>query len=388
MRHLLFIVIDYCKFWILIVVRPVVIITHQVKFDRWLNNVMANNVMNNNVMVENSYVGVGGILMPMAKSINVENVGDFYPQHYYTYNQTLESLSSILTQISSLHNILLFAGEDNGNLYLQVGNIGHENYPYDDQSHPPKIVYGRKWRIDRDTPAPEIVQTALLAIQKVREHEVRELLVWRDPSTAAASTPFSCHQDVQLIAGYLRKRSSQTNEADLTSIDTLIPELTFGGRQLSVVTRIPLADSRCLLEICLSESTAKHRSFVEFDDARVSLVLDGWSVALFLHELMDALIRISDIYTENTFMFAGIQRFNRQVDPRIIGKLSVLSRPYKKHMADKEFLKSFSRMNYQVDKKRAPQIGAGLLSELNKAKLYQHSALDGHMPVGYQRSNG
>lgn len=350
---------------------------------------MANNPMNNNMMVENNYVGFGGVLMPMAKSINIETVGNFYPQHYYTYNQTLGSLSSILSQISSLNNILLFAGEDNDSLYLQVGNIGHENYPNADHSHPPKLVYGRKWRIDRDTPTPEIVQTALLAIQKVREHEVRELLVWRDPSTAAASTPFSCHQDVQLIAGYLRKhRSSQTTESDLTSIETLIPQLSFGGRQLNVVTQLPLADNRCLLEICLSKPTAKHGSFNEFDEARVSLVLDGWSVALFLHELMDALIRISDIYTENTFMFAGVQRFNRQVDPRIIGKLSVLSRPYKKHMADQEFLKSFNRMNYQVDKKRAPQLGSGQLSELNKAKLYQHNALDGHMPVGYQRIAG
>jgi len=346
-------------------------------------------MINNTAMIENNYADFGGSLMPMAKSINVEAVGDFYPQHYYTYNQTLESLSSILLQISSLNNILLFAGEDNGNLYLQVGNIGYENYPHDDQLHPPKLVYGRKWRIDRDTPAPEIVQTALLAIQKVREHEVRELLVWRDPATSAASTPFSCHQDVQLITGYLRQRSSnQTTEFDLTNVEALIPQLTFGSRQLSVVTRIPLSDNRYLLEVHLSKPTAKHCGFIEFDDVRVSLVLEGWSVALFLHELMDALIRISDIHTENTFMFGGVQRFNRHIDPRIIGKLSVLSRPYKKHMADQEFLKSFNRMNYQVDKKRAPQLGSGQLSELNKAKLYQHNALDGHMPVGYQRIAG
>ncbi len=330
------------------------------------------------------YRELGGRLISQAKTITLETVGDIYPQHYYTYHQDVDSLSRILALIKAPPGFLLFSGQDENGLYLQVGIIGHENYVRAGKPDIAKLVYGRKWRIDADTPTNEIVQTTLLAVQKVREHEVRELLSWTDPDNGVRTTPFSCHQDINLLTLHFAhskpQAEAQHNEAELMQI---ISQLRLAGRELKLLQLLPLGSGRLLLELVLSAATTPDDNFADLGHHPISLVLQGADISFFLHELMEQIILLSNRYCQEHFSFCGVNRFSRQHDPRLIANISRRSRPYKKHMADPSFSEVFERVNAEVDKNRAPQLGSHFLGHINKSILAKHPSLGGFMPKNY-----
>ena len=104
--------------------------------------------------------------MPQAPSVLLPNGNKVVPQHYLQFKQTLLSLREIINHIDEVPSTPIFADEDEQGMYIQVGLIGRENYDRGQYSRPHKLVYGRKWRIDSDTPTSEIIQTAFLAIKK------------------------------------------------------------------------------------------------------------------------------------------------------------------------------------------------------------------------------
>ncbi|HEX5360673.1 MAG TPA: hypothetical protein VFW49_06230, partial [Fluviicoccus sp.] len=114
--------------------------------------------------------------MPQAPAVTLPNGAVAIPQHYLQYRQTADTVRALLADIDFDPHTLLFAAQDANGLYLQAGLVGRENYERGNTLRPRKLVYGRKWRIDADTPTSEVIQTAFLAISKAREHEVRELL--------------------------------------------------------------------------------------------------------------------------------------------------------------------------------------------------------------------
>jgi hypothetical protein len=330
------------------------------------------------------YQNLGGLMMPMAKSIPFAQLGDYVPQHYFSYRQDLGSISRTLACITTLPNILFFTGEDAGGLYLQVGVIGDENYRHTGKSAGAKLVYGRKWRIDTDTPTSEVVQTALLAVQKVREHEVRELFSWRDPVNKRTSTPFSCHQDIQLLVRYLALPSS-TDTPMLpaeTGIREFLQQLRFGSRRFRLKNLQQLPDGRQLADIVLGKPKVATESFAEFDQLELSLIFRQFSAKSLMHDLMDLLIQKSHDHCRNNFLVCEVARFSQEIDPRVIGALSVQSRPYQSHMADTEFFQTFSAINFSIDKGRVPQLGRGVLADINRRTLSSHGPLEGHLPEG------
>lgn len=330
------------------------------------------------------YECLGGSLISHAKAVKIAAVGEIYPQHYYTYSQTLESLSKTLSLIQPPEGILLFCGNENGGLYLQVGIIGHENYVRDGKPDMSKLVYGRKWRIDTDTPTSEIVQTVLLAVQKVREHEVRELLTWTDPENNVPTTPFSCHQDINLLT--LHFNNSTTNIPsgfDRVELDEIIKQIRIDKRELVVENVINLDFERILIDMRLSPLENFNNCFYEIGEHNITVIVHRFSVSGFMHELMDCLIGVSNKYCQDNFRFCGVSRFSRDRDPRIIGDISRKSRPYKEHMADMVFSESFERVNSVIDRNRAPRMGNDMLANINKNKISKISELGGYMPNGY-----
>ena len=83
-----------------------------------------------------------------------------FPQHYRRYKPDIGRPAAHRRRYLLARRNLLFADEDGSGLYLQVGLIGRENYERGSQIRPHKLVYGRKWRIDPDTPTSEVIQTA------------------------------------------------------------------------------------------------------------------------------------------------------------------------------------------------------------------------------------
>ena len=174
-----------------------------------------------------------------APVIEVDNNLLCIPQHFLEYDHTLESVENVVFDIIFSKKYPIFVCEDIQGIYIQIGIIGHDNYNKNTEDTPFKIVYGRKWRIEKNLPSSEIIQTTFLALKKAREHEIRELLRLHSQNSRKTSTPFSCHQDMPLLVRKLNNRqANQERSMDLSTNEYIL-------RCFSRVTF-----NRCNLNLC------------------------------------------------------------------------------------------------------------------------------------------
>ena len=323
--------------------------------------------------------------MPAAPLVVLPNGKPVIPQHYLQFEQTLLSLREILQDIESLPQFLLFADEDAGGLYVQVGMIGRENYDRGEHLRQQKLVYGRKWRIDQDTPTSEIIQTAFLAIKKAREHEIRELFTLVDLASGKTSAPFSTHQDLPLMANNpeLVQPVARVAVNELEILQQLIQRCQFGERSIEIVDLLA-HKQHFILDIKLGNAPSVRRAegeMPEFDEIEFSLMINSLTPENVLHELMDTFIRLSDATVAEHFRYKGFTRFSRTIDPVRIAALSVASRPYARDMENAQFAKHFRHLNYQTDANRVPKLGQGVLADKNRAAIFSVNNLLGHLPV-------
>ncbi len=323
--------------------------------------------------------------MPQAPSVLLPNGNKVVPQHYLQFKQTLLSLREIINHIGEVPLTPIFADEDEQGMYIQVGLIGRENYDRGQYSRPHKLVYGRKWRIDSDTPTSEIIQTAFLAIKKAREHEVRELLTLKHIHTGRVSAPFSTHQDLPLMANNrdLLEPSYIHQEHDISAIETLLESIHFGERIVHLVNTL-IRKQNSILDFRLGRAplARQHESDLnEFDDWEFSLLVESFNPSHFLYALMDKLIAQSDAMVAEEFSYKGFKRFSRDNDPAHIASLSIALRPYERDMSNHEFATGFRELNYQTDAGRVPRLGQGALADKNRQIILSVNDLLGHMPV-------
>lgn len=325
--------------------------------------------------------------MPHAPQVCLPNGRHCIPQHYRRYKQTLASLQHIAGDISLPDATLLFADEDGSGLYLQVGLIGRENYERGSQIRPHKLVYGRKWRIDPDTPTSEVIQTAFLAVKLARQHEVRELLTLRVAPGKASSTPFSTHHDLPLMADNRDLFAARETLLPMTAeaISSLLESVRFGQRPIQIES-VLTHRHRTIIDLQLGLpplARMQEGDFSEYNHLTVSIELTQLTRAGLLHQLMDALLRESDRQVAEQFRFQGFARFSRDIDPLAISSLSLATRPYSRDMRDARFADTFREQNYQVDASRAPSLGSGALAQVIRRQLDAFPQLAGHMPRGY-----
>lgn len=286
----------------------------------------------------------------------------------------------------------LFAGEDERGLYIQVGVIGYENYDHSNCIRTPKLVYGRKWRIEGDTPSSEVIQTVFLAIQKAREHEIREWLTWCDKETGKISAPFSCHQDLPLMAAnkdLLVDTCQQAIKFERRHLHEAVDRLSFEQRPIRM-TDIVERQSSLVVDIAIGQAPlARHyeKGLAGFEDLTKTLILDSYNPAHFLYALMDALIAHSNQWVEEHFTYKNFSRFKRDYHPASIAALSIATRPYRRDERDRRFSETFQQLNYQTDASRVPQLGVGRLAEKNTRIIGSIKGITGHMPIGYAVSN-
>ena len=67
--------------------------------------------------------------LPFAPSVELANGEKAVPQQFIDVCRTLESVENVLAAISLPRDCILFAGQIDSIVFLQVGIIGHENYP-------------------------------------------------------------------------------------------------------------------------------------------------------------------------------------------------------------------------------------------------------------------
>jgi hypothetical protein len=333
--------------------------------------------------------------MPHAPSVELPNGRACIPQHYLLYRQTSQTIAALVADIHFDEHTLLFAGADAQGMYVQVGLIGRENYDHSRRERPQKLVYGRKWRIDPDTPTSEVVQTTFLAIKKAREHEVRELLTLEDPESGRMSAPFSSHLDLPLMAHnteLIVQAAESAHSVPQENILSALDCVRFGLRKIYVEQVIHRPNGATLVDLKLGALPLAREiegDLSEFNAFRFSVHLNVWSRSELLYEVMAAMVLRSDRYVEENFSYKGFARFSRNNDPLRIAQLSIATRPNARDAANAQFIPIFKAMNYQVDASRAPALGVGPLAEKNRSLIAAHGPqLAGHMPAGYEAQMG
>lgn len=336
-------------------------------------------------------LAAGEVPMPYAPSVELPNGTSCIPQHYLRYQQTPQTISAIVADLHFDNHTPVFASADDHGMYLQVGLVGRENYDRAHAVRPQKLVYGRKWRIDADTPTSEIIQTAFLAIKKAREHEVRELLTICDSASGKVSTPFSSHLDLPLMARnsvLVAAPDQQPQAAHAVRIANFLEHVRFGQRQIAVLDVLPRPQSVTLVDLKLGTLPLARQAegdLPEFNDLQFTVLLQTVNQSELLHEIMAAMVAYSDRQVDERFTYQGFARFSRANDPLRIAQLSIATRPYARDSANTQFTPVFKAMNYAVDASRAPSLGQGRLAQKNRRMIDSYGPhLAGHMPQGYE----
>jgi len=316
--------------------------------------------------------------LPFAPSIRLSSGIRAVPQQYLDVQRTLANLESVLAEIVTPKGFQLFAGRDGENLFLVTAAFGAENYPCAHlNGGVTKIVYGRRWLIEPTTTTSEVVQTAMLAVKKTREHELREKFTLTINDGQNITTPFNCHQDLPLMVGEQKnlfaKHCGASSQAELTSI---LPRVRINGLTVKCVDVVTLGE-RQIFDLVLERDDEK-TTFTELNGGSLTVVCEQPSVTHFLHQLFNACLACSDHFVEEAFTFNGFARFSHKVSPEAIAEFSYLTRNVQTD--DSRFDEAFKDMSYQVDSAKAPVINGGKLGQQQRNVIAQFPELAGYLP--------
>jgi len=289
------------------------------------------------------------------------------PQHYLQYSHTLDSVEDIIADISFCKTYPIFVSRDSGNLYLQIGVVGFDNYKLAHKQKNPKIVFGRKWRIEPNLPTSEIIQTAFLAIKKAREHEIRELLTFKCKSKT--TTPFNNHHDLPLMA-----RNSEILEKPDSATPSLQDALECvhfdgGGFDLNNVQTLDCGAKVLTLHYTPNDNTGHNG----LSKDPIMLILKRPTANTLYHALINEVIARSDRYVDETFKYKGFARFSHKVDVGAISQLSAELRQNPqaliRNKESSNFVKKFASERYDTDITRIPKLSDSPYGQKLRAQL-------------------
>lgn len=316
--------------------------------------------------------------MPHAPPVELPNGELCIPQHYLQYEQTAQTVSEILNDIEQIDHYLLFCGDDDLGLYLQVGSIGLDNYKKPIKR---RIVYGRKWPIESYTPTSEVIQTAFLALKKAAEHEVRELVTVREMSSGLNATPFSTHVDLPLMARFPELVVDNLVSLSESPADWLIG-VRFDGRSIRTKDWITRSNGNVVVDLEL-DAPVGITSRSDFGEFTLTVVLDNVSKTSLVHGVMNALIAYSDRRIDEMFRYRGVARFSQSMSPSRIGSLSLVTRQRGK--GGDQFRAIRAKLSGEVDRRRPPSFGVGALAVRNKRAIRLEHSLEGYLPYESKR---
>jgi len=321
-------------------------------------------------MVQEIPLRLGEKVMPKAPKVQLSN-GDYcIPQHYLTYQHTLESVEALICDIEYDPRYVVFATQDQGSIYIQIGVVGHDNYHKKSTQKPNdlKLLFGRKWRVEPELPTSEVIQTVFLAIKKSREHEVREL--FKLTLQESITTPFNTHIDLPLMAEfYDKKQCAAIPEIEASpekKIAKILPLITYDHSTLSLEEVQQRANGLWLVDIKINQT--KRSTLPEMQDKLLYLQIDSLTLNGISRALMQEFVRLSDLHVDQHFSYKGFHRFDPSID---IADIADLSQQTRKHELAAHFATEFSKTNEEVDLKRVPTVQAGALAQKHKDIIKQ-----------------
>ncbi len=308
---------------------------------------------------------LGEKIMPKAPMVQLSNGAYCIPQHYLTYHHTLQSVERLLCDIDYDDKYVIFASEDSGGIYIQVGVVGHDNYKNNLLDSELKLLFGRKWRVEPELPTSEIIQTVFLAIKKSREHEVREL--FKLNISNSCTTPFNSHIDLPLMAEFSdlsTKKETFIAENYLTeTLDNVLDCIYYDGCKLCLKHLEQRNNGLWLVDLECKRITDSN--FPE-SEVTVYLQIPDLSLNTLSRALMEEFIRLSDAHVDKHFAYKGFHRFDPAID---IAHIADLSQQSRQQELAAHFASEFSKTNYEIDQMRIPAISPGPLAQKNKAIL-------------------
>ena len=286
-------------------------------------------------------------------------------------------MEAIICDIEYDPRYVVFAAQDLGDIYIQVGVVGHDNYHKKSSQKPnqEKLLFGRKWRVEKELPTSEIIQSVFLAIKKSREHEVRELfkLTLNDSTT----TPFNTHIDLPLMAEFYESKSDESEEHTIEpeaeiqistqeNINNILEKITYDHSHLSLDDVQQRPNGLWLVDIKVHQT--ERSTLSEMTDVTLYLMLETISLNTLSRALMDEFVRLSDLQVDKHFNYKGFHRFDPTID---IAEIADLSQQSRKHELAAHFASEFSKTNQQVDLTRIPLVKAGALAQKHKQIIEQ-----------------
>ncbi|WP_444943942.1 hypothetical protein ACJJIK_01280 [Microbulbifer sp. ZKSA006] len=315
--------------------------------------------------------------LAFAPTITLNQKDECIPQHYLKYQHTLQSVEAILLDVSYDERYPVFAVETDRQLYIQVGIIGYDNYRSIESQPSKKIVYGRKWRVEPHLPSSEIIQTAYLALQKAREHEVREL--FKLHKKEKVTTPFSTHHDLPLMAKYQGMFVNIREPASESVVIQSLEDLRYDGASLKLVEITPVNGGPWLLQ--LEMTPGPHSQLPEVEQNTFNLLVDDLSENTLFYSLMDTFLSWSNRHLEEFFYFQNYPRFSRKNSIRAISELSQKTRCRKALQRVNGFNAQFEQSNYEIDKTRVPTLSDSNLGRKLAAQIKRHDITEGILPI-------
>lgn len=315
----------------------------------------------------------GEVPIENAPLVPISQQENCIPQHYLKFEHRLETVEQLILDISFSDRFPIFVGEENGQLYLQVGIVGIDNYQPASSQNKDKIVFGRKWRVEPQLPTSEIIQTAFLALQKAREHEIREL--FKINQHDCVTTPFNNHHDLPLMAqsrDLIFPAPCESAElAGAENINEWLDCIRYDQAKIKLIRFEKVASKKWLLGVRITpENSTKLSELNITDESNEELILinEVTQNALYF-AVMDLFLVKSNRYVETHFTFKGFNRFSREHEVSAIGQLSAMTRKREALNIKDEFSETLEATNYQVDKSRMPILSNSPLGEKLRQQL-------------------
>ena len=284
-------------------------------------------------LLDSGGLHAGEYFLEAAPVVTLANGNNCVPQQFLGFEHSLDTVETLIKNISFAADFPIFVSQDDGGLFIQIGIIGRENYSRAYSARPKKIVYGRKWRVEANLPTSEIIQSVFLAIKKAREHELREFLSLYDLNTNKRSTPFNSHHDLPLIARnekFIFDKQTNTKKIfDKSTIEKQLQQLRFAERPIFLKAFYQRANGQYLLDLFIAEppkARLAEKEYCEFNNLDLTLVLKKACLNELLYELMAELIKVSDRFVDEHFKFKGFTRFSRNNSINDIGQFSICTR--------------------------------------------------------------
>jgi len=324
----------------------------------------------------------GEYYLDAAPTVTLSNGKSCTPQQFLAFEHSLNSVEELINKIKFSEDYPIFVSETDSGLFIQIGIIGRENYSRENGVRPKKIVYGRKWRIEANLPSSEIIQTIFLALKKAREHEIREFLSMLEPSCKKQSTPFNSHHDLPLLARNKSLISSHINnisdKINTKSINGMLKLLKFSQRPITLISIKKRKNQNFLIDLKVGTPPPERlneNEYNEYNNLNITLILKKNSLNELLHELMTELIKISDRFVDEHFIFDGFARFSRQNSIASIGQFSISTRNINDHRFDEFRRTKVKQHHYEIDLSRVPIV------QSNKQKRRLSRLLEGSFPL-------